>query len=83
MHKVSQLVDQAESDLYCNIYVPNLFECATVGGSDFTLQVDSIWARDVYVFLVLKEGNFTTGVYKHRGLTSNPHRNMPACDGCI
>jgi hypothetical protein len=38
---------------------------------------------DVYVSLVLKEGNCTTEVYKHGGVTSNPHRNMPPCDGGI
>jgi len=32
---------------------------------------------------VLKEGNCTTGMYKHRGVTSNPHRNLPPCDGSI
>jgi hypothetical protein len=53
VHKVSQLVDQVDSDLYCNIYLPKLFEFGTVGGSGFTLHVDSTWVKDVFVFLVL------------------------------
>jgi hypothetical protein len=52
-HKVSQLVDNVDSDLYCNIYLPNVFEFGTVGGSGFTLHVDSRWVKDVFVFLVL------------------------------
>jgi len=62
---------------------PKVFEFATANDSGFTLQVDSTWVRDVYVSLVLKEGNCTTRVYKHIGFTSKPHRNLPPCDGSV